>query len=154
MKQYLTDTFKFNDRSNRIILKRIKEMKNPEESINLFSHLIHSQNKWMARITKDPNEPNLEWFGKSFDTNELENEWSKSVQEWLSFIEKSSEDELNGELKYTASDGSRLGAKIKDIALQLNYHSIHHRAQICMMLRMQNIEPPFIEYIGSVVKRY
>jgi len=154
MKQYLIDTFKFNDRSNRTILEKIKGMPNPEESINLFSHLIHSQNKWMARITGDAGEPNLEWFGKTFDTNELENQWNKSVQAWLNFIEKSGEDGLNSELKYTASDGTRLGAKIKDIALQINYHSIHHRAQICMMLRMQNIEPPFIEYIGSVVKRY
>jgi uncharacterized damage-inducible protein DinB len=108
----------------------------------------------MARITGDAGEPYLEWFGKSFDTNELEGQWNKSVHAWLSFIEKSNEDELNSELKYTASDGTRLGAKIKDIALQLNYHSIHHRAQICMILRKQKIEPPFIEYIGGVVTRY
>lgn len=154
MKQYLLDTFKFNDRANKSILEKIKIMPEPEKSIGLFSHLIHSQNKWMARIKNEPDERSLEWFGKAFDIDEIETEWNKSLNMWTNFIEKSSEDEIQNELKYQSSEGSKLGAGIIDIALQLNYHSIHHRAQICMLLRMQNIEPPFIEYIGSVVKRY
>jgi uncharacterized damage-inducible protein DinB len=154
MKEYLIDTFKFNDRSNKTVLGKIKEMAEPEEAIKLFSHLIDSQNKWMARINNDPEETKMEWFGKSLNVNELENEWNKSIEIWLNFMEKMNEDDLMKVLRYKASDGTRLGAKIKDIALQLNYHSIHHRAQICMLLRNQKIEPPFIEYIGSVVTRY
>jgi uncharacterized damage-inducible protein DinB len=36
-----------------------------------------------------------------------------------------------------------------DIALQLNYHAIHHRAQIQVLIRQQGLEPDFIDYIGT-----
>jgi len=42
---------------------------------------------------------------------------------------------------------------LKDIALQLNYHSIHHRAQIQTIIRQQGMEPDFVDYIGTKYKR-
>jgi uncharacterized damage-inducible protein DinB len=154
MKQYLVDTFKFNDWANKTMLDKIKTMPKPEEAVRLFSHLINSQNKWMARINKSPDETQISWFELVYDMSKLEFIWAESLSTWLEFLDKASDEELADELHYTASDGTKLGAMIKDIALQLNYHSIHHRAQICTLLRKQNIEPPFIEYIGTVVKRY
>ena len=154
MKQYLIDTFKFNDRANITIIAKIFEMPSPDKAINLFSHLIYSQNKWMARVLNDPNEQNLEWFGKPISVNELATNWDKSISNWINYLEKLNEDKLTTEIRYVSSEGRKLGVLLKDIALQLNYHSIHHRAQICMMLREQNIDVPFIEYIGGVVKRY
>ena len=154
MKQHLIDTFKFNDWANKTMLKNIKVMPDPEECIKLFSHLIQSQNKWMARITGDSGEYKLEWFGKSFDIDELENRWTESLDIWLKYLDNTSEAELNTEFFYQVPAGNKLGAILKDIALQLNYHSIHHRAQMSMLLRKQGIESPFIEYIGRVVKRY
>ena len=44
-------------------------------------------------------------------------------------------------------------ARLIDIALQLNYHSIHHRAQMQMLIRQQGIEPDFIDYIGTKYKK-
>ncbi len=154
MKQYLIDTFMFNDWANKAILEKIKDLPEAEESVKLFSHLIHSQNKWMARMTKDSSEAELEWFDKPFGIDELENKWNDSLGRWLKYLDNLPEAELNTEVLYQVPAGNKLGAMQKDIALQLNYHSIHHRAQICLLLRKQNIEPPFIEYIGRTVKRY
>jgi len=154
MKQYLIDTFKFNDWANKTILKKVLSMPQANESVRLFSHLINSQNKWMARIIQTPEEAGMDWFEPVYDINELKIEWNKSINEWLSYLEKLSGENLEKEIRYTASNGAKLGAKLQDIALQLNYHSIHHRAQICTQLRKQDIEPPFIEYIGKVVKKY
>jgi len=44
-------------------------------------------------------------------------------------------------------------AAIKDIALQLNYHSIHHRAQIQTIIRSQGLEPEFVDYIATKYRR-
>ncbi|MBP9221492.1 MAG: hypothetical protein KBF42_08910 [Chitinophagales bacterium] len=33
--------------------------------------------------------------------------------------------------------------------LQLNYHSIHHRAQMQMLIRQQGLVPDFVDYIGT-----
>jgi len=49
--------------------------------------------------------------------------------------------------------GTMFAATIKDIALQLNYHSIHHRAQMQTIIRSQGLEPEFVDYIGTKYRR-
>ena len=39
--------------------------------------------------------------------------------------------------------------KLLGISLHLNYHSIHHRAQMQVLIRQQGLEPDFIDYIGT-----
>jgi uncharacterized damage-inducible protein DinB len=153
MREYLISTFKFNDWANRQVLEKIKEMPDKEEAVRLFSHLITSQNKWMARINNDPNQSKMQWFETPYDLAELEAKWTQSINTWMKFLESSREDELNKEVRYTAVNGIDYGSTIKDMALQLNYHSIHHRAQICLLMRKQDVAPPFIEYIGRVTKQ-
>ncbi len=154
MKQYLIDTFKFNDYANRTVLQVINKMPDPEKTVYLFSHLINSQNKWMARILYKPDQTEYQWFSPVYKLEELEAKWEESVNVWLNFLEVKSEVELEQEIIYELDGTGKVGVKIKDIALQLNYHSIHHRAQIAALLRQQNIPPPFVEYIGRVIKRY
>jgi hypothetical protein len=53
MKQYLIDTFKFNDTANRKVLEKIKLLPEKTEAIKLFSHLITCQLRWMAGIMQE-----------------------------------------------------------------------------------------------------
>ena len=153
MKQYLIDTFKFNDYANKKILGKIKELPEKEESIKFFSHLINSQNKWLDRIIQYPEESKLDWWEPVYDLNNIENEWNKSLQDWIDFLERKKEDEIFVQTKFIGYDGGEWIAEIKDIALQLNYHSFHHRAQIQTLIRQQGIEPDFIDYIGVKYKK-
>ena len=154
MKQYLIDTFKFNDAMNKLVVAKMKEMQDTKDAVKLFSHLITSQNKWLARIMEDPNAPEMAWFGTAYELKDLELNWNKSISAWLNLLENLSEDGIHREVHFIGDNGGHFGAQIKDIAIQLNNHSVHHRAQICTMLRNQNIEPPFVEYIGTVRKKY
>ncbi len=52
MKQYLIDTFKYNDNTNLKLLERIYQLPDPNEAVKLFSDLINSQYKWMAQIVQ------------------------------------------------------------------------------------------------------
>ncbi len=149
MKEYLIDTFKFNDYANKKILVRIKELNEKEMCIKYFSHLINSQNKWMARIVKYPGNPQLDWWTPVYNLEELENEWDRSLQQWLKYLENLTEKEILEDKKFIGYDGGTWIAQLKDIALQLNYHSIHHRAQIQTIIRQQGFEPDFIDYIGT-----
>ena len=153
MKQYLIDTFNFNDFANKNILKKIKELPEKEGSIKFFSHLINSQNKWLNRIVKYPNESKLDWWDPLYTLDSIETEWNKSLRAWIDFLEKYNDDELFSETKFIGFDGGIWASEIKDIALQLNYHSIHHRAQIQTLIRQQGIEPDFIDYIGTKYKK-
>ena len=153
MKQYLLDTWAFNDRANKQILDRIKALPDQTESIRFLSHLINSQKKWLARINQFPKDPGLDWWEPAYPLEDLEREWDASLAAWRDFLASKSEGELFAEVKWVGFDGKQWTAPLKDIALQLNYHSIHHRAQIQTLIRAQGQTPDFIDYIGTIYRR-
>ncbi len=153
MKQYLLDTFSFNDRANRMILRKIQTVPERTSAVRYFSHIINSQYKWMARIVRDPGVHSMDWWEPVYPEGELEVKWGDSLRIWLEYLGERSEEQMFEEKKYVGPDGGEWAALLKDIALQLNYHSIHHRAQIQSVIRAQGIEPDFIDYIGTVCRK-
>ena len=150
---YLTETFSYNDQTNKKLLGKIRLLSDDREATKLFSHLINCQYKWMARVIQDPNANKMSWWEPVYDFDRLEDEWTKSLIPWLNYIARKTEEELSTEVTFTGSDNTRWAATPKDIALQLNYHSIHHRAQIQSILRRQGVEPDFVDYIGTKYRK-
>jgi uncharacterized damage-inducible protein DinB len=95
----------------------------------------------------------MDWWEPEYSFEELGSKWHKSLKDWLDFIKSFGENELYEEKKFIGFDGAHWSAPLKDIALQLNYHSIHHRAQIQSIIRKQGLEPDFVDYIGTKYKR-
>ncbi len=153
MKKYLTDTFLFNDKANKQMLVKLKTMPQHDELIKLFSHLINCQYKWMMRLTEDELAKNMSWWEPIYNLNEMEEKWTDSLRPWLQFIKLKTEDELRSEVHFTGSDGYIYAATPMDIVLQLNYHSIHHRAQMQMIIRQNGYIPEFIDYIGMKYRK-
>ena len=153
MKQYLIDTFKYNDATNKKLLDKIKLLPNKEEAVKYFSHLINCQYKWMARILQDPKALEMDWWDPVYAVDDLEKEWDKSLAPWINYIDERSDEELATEVTFVGFDGSLWAASPLDIALQLNYHSIHHRAQIQTLIRQQGIEPDFVDYLGTKYRK-
>lgn len=153
MKDYLLETFKYNDYTNKKLLHKIKLLPDKDESIKLFSHLINCQYKWMARILLDPNAKKMSWWEPIYNFEKLEEEWTKSLNLWNSYITAKTDKELSTETTFIGFDDAIWAATPKDIALQLNYHSIHHRAQIQTLIRQQGIVPDFVDYIGTKYRK-
>ena len=153
MRQYLLDTFGYNDYANKLVLAKTRLLPDPAEAVKLFSHVINSQRKWLARVLQDPQAPQMDWWTPAHPLAELEERWNRSLKQWLDFVGGKTEDELFGIVQFTGYDGGRWEAALKDIALQLNYHSIHHRAQIQTIIRRQGLEPDFVDYIGTKYKK-
>ena len=153
MKEYLIETFLFNDAMNKKMLKKIVQLPDKTGCIKYFSHLINSQIRWLSRIQQYPDNPPLDWWLPVYSFDELEIRWDKSLQEWINFLQPKSEQELFNNVNFIGYDGMHFAAPLKDIALQLNYHSIHHRAQMQMIIREQGFEPDFIDYIGTKYKK-
>ena len=153
MKEYLIETFQFNDSMNKNMLKKMSELPEKEGCIKYFSHLINSQIKLLARILQDSNAPQMSWWEPVYSFEQLEEKWNESLQTWLLFLRDKTEKEILEEVEFTGYDGTKWKARLVDIALQLNYHSIHHRAQMQLLIRQQGIEPDFIDYIGTKYKK-
>jgi uncharacterized damage-inducible protein DinB len=149
MKDYLAEAFLFNDTANRKMLKKMEELSDKSGCIRYFSHLINSQVRWLARIREYPANPPLDWWLPLYPFEELGIRWDQSLQDWLQFLESKTEEQRFEEVDFIGFDGGHFAAQLKDIVLQLNYHSIHHRAQMQMIIRGQGVEPDFIDYIGT-----
>lgn len=109
--------------------------------------------KWLARINQDPNSPQMSWWDPVYQLEELDERWKQSVGLWISFFEGKSDEEINKYVRFIGFDGGQWEAKLSDIALQLNYHSIHHRAQMQTIIRQQGLEPEFLDYIGTIYRK-
>ena len=153
MKEYLLETFRFNDETNKRMLRKVKNLPDKQDFTRYFSHLVNSQNKWLARVMDDAKSVHMSWWEPVYDFDELDNKWNESVQAWMRLLEGKREDELYKEVEFTGYDGGRWVARLIDIALQLNYHSIHHRAQMQVLIRQQGMEPDFIDYIGTKYRK-
>ena len=152
-KRYLLETFQYNDHANKLALAKIEEIPDKGECIRLFSHMINSMNKWLGRIRQSPGYTNLDWWQPTYELDDLESKWEECLNCWLEFLDTLSEDELLDEVEFIGFDGHDFAATVKDIALQLNYHSIQHRSQIQYLIRQQGIAPDFIDYIGTKYRR-
>src|SRR4029078_1543244 len=153
MKEYLIETSLFNDSMNKNMLRKINELADNTGCVRHFSHLINSQTKWMARISQDPKAGEMSWWEPVYPFEKLEERWNESVQAWINYLQSKTDEEIFKEIEFTGYDGARWKARLIYIALQLNYHSIHHRAQMQMLIREQGVEPDFIDYIGTKYKK-
>jgi len=148
MKQYLIDFFQYNKDANLKLLGAVRQLPEPEACIRLFSHFITTQRKWMNRVTKTEDDAMHAWFGEIFPPDSLEELWIASVQEWIDVIAQASEAQLETCIVFNRPSDSRpMGVTLQDIALQLNYHCIHHRAQVNTIIRQQGFTPPPTDYI-------
>jgi uncharacterized damage-inducible protein DinB len=153
MKEYLIQTFKYNDRANRKLLDVILSLPDKQESVKLFSHLITAQDKWFNRIDRKQDDSTMAWFGPVFPGHELLPRWEKSVNDWINLLEQETEAALENNVTFKRpSDGKTMGVSLKDLALQLNYHSIHHRAQINSLISRQGLKVPVTDYIFTALK--
>ena len=153
MRDYLIETFQYNDYANKLLLKKINELPDKTECIKFFSHLINCQYKWLDRISIYPEISKLDWWEPVYDFDQLENEWAKSLNNWIEFLKTKTEDELNAFVIWIGVGNEPYTAQLKDIPLQLNYHSIHHRAQMQSSIRQQGLVPDFLDYIGTKYKK-
>ncbi|MFT3910194.1 MAG: DinB family protein [Ferruginibacter sp.] len=153
MNTYLINTFNYNRTANKKLLEKIKQLPDKQECIKLFSHLINCQYKWMARIQQEEGAAAMSWWDPLYPLDELEAAWDKSVDVWIKYINATTEKEMSTEVSFIGFDGGLYAATPMDIALQLNYHSIHHRAQMQTMIRQQGLEPDFLDYIGTKYRK-
>lgn len=153
MKQHLLNLFNYNDWANRQLLNSIKQLQHKEEAARLFSHLITSQNKWMNRFTKEADDNTIAWFGDVFPVDQLEDKWKESLRKWITLIESNDSKFLETDIKFYAKiKDKNLKVALRDLMLQLNYHSMHHRAQINTIIRQQGMTPPPTDYILTVFR--
>ncbi len=153
MRDHLVDMFNFNTDANRRMVAAVRDISDNHEMIKHLSHLANCQYKWMERIIVTPEAAALDWWDPVYPPDDLIFRFKDSAQRWVDYLNKLNDDQLEHVIQYNLGASSIAEAKIKDIALQLIFHSFHHRAQIQMMIREKGGRPGFIDYIGSRITK-
>jgi uncharacterized damage-inducible protein DinB len=153
VKDYLLNTFRYNDWANQQLLEAIGTLPDKQETIKLFSHLITAQDKWFNRLVKEKDDNTFSWSAPVFPEQDLKAQWKQSVEKWIRILESHTGPELEKDIIFTrSSDRKSMSVSIKDVMLQLNYHSIHHRAQLNSLISKQGVKVPATDYIFTALK--
>jgi uncharacterized damage-inducible protein DinB len=153
MKELLHHLFSYNDSANTALLTAILQLPDRAEAIAMFTHMIYAQDRWFGRMDATRQEEAFNWAGTPVSEDELLNEWKRSVGQWLGILANSTDERLEEEVLFTrAADGQRLAVKIRDMALHLNFHSVHHRAQINKIISAQGMTVPATDYILGALR--
>lgn len=149
MKSHLIDMFLFNREANSKMVSSFVDISGNGEILKHLSHLANCQYKWLGRIRTFPEAESVSWWEPVYEADELLQHFSQSTQFWLDYLNGLNEEDLENRINFARGASGSAEVSIKDIALQLIFHSFHHRAQIQMMIREKGIPPEGIDYIRS-----
>ncbi len=152
MKQHLLRLLTYNKQANQKLIIAIQQLPEKDASLALVSHLITSQDKWLNRVTEERPDGDNQWYGKVFGIDDIADAWEHSISAWIRLIETYDEVRLDTDILFTRPvDGKLMKVKLADVALQVSYHSMHHRAQINKLISGQGFTPPPTDFVLTAI---
>lgn len=143
MKIFLNQLLDYNFYCNKELINTFKNLeKVPDKSIALFNHLLNAHNIWNCRILGK--EPDYEvWQEHPIkDWEDIHYENQRNTFEIIT-----NADDFEDRIDYENSEGRLFTNTLQDILFHIINHSTHHRAQIAMDMRMNDLEPKALDYI-------
>ena len=143
MKVFFNELFDYNFYCNKKLIELCSVTENvPEKSVQLFSHLLNAHHIWNARILGEHSKYDV-WQNHTLeDWGDIHYENQRS-----SFDITSNAEDFELRIDYENSKGRLFTNTLQDMLFHIINHSTHHRAQIMMDLRQNNIEPLQLDYI-------
>jgi uncharacterized damage-inducible protein DinB len=144
MNALYTRLFTYNDWANKLVLDTLEKMEPPPQALERMSHLITTQQVWMARITGSRGPVDL---FPEYPISELRDMNANSTESWLTFTSRLPKDRHLEMISYRTSDGSPKESMLIDILAHVINHSTHHRGQVVASIRAAGLAPPATDFI-------
>lgn len=115
----------------------------PEKTIKLFSHILNVHHLWNAKILDKKSEY------EAFQNHEIK-DWGDIHYEnqRSSFEITTNADDFEKRIDYENEEGRLFITTLQDIMFHIINHSTHHRGQIAMNFRDNNLKPLSLDYIN------
>lgn len=123
----------------------------PERAVELFSHLLRTQDVWFGRV-QDTHHTDLDFWVEE-DLSACADRLAASTQRWKTVLDERGPDGLDQPIAYTNSKGTAFETPLRDLLSHVVNHGTHHRAQIALLLREADVAPPATDYIFYVRER-
>ncbi len=145
MKQTLISLNDYHFECNQNLVYAILPFDNLDPIVHeLFSHIINAHGIWMDRILERENRYDvweLHEIGKYMQLVQ------ENYQDTDDYIKNAKEEDLSRMYQYQNSRGTKFENSIGDTLLHVFNHTTHHRGQIIMRLRKDDIQVPVTDYI-------
>ena len=114
--------------------------------VSFYAHILTAHHLWNQRILSRPSE-----FGvwELIDSSEWKEINKNNYETSLSILTGYAKDDV---ITYINTSGKSFSNTIEDIMFHVINHSTHHRAQISLLLRGNDIEPLKSDYILQLRK--
>ncbi|MGB0176860.1 MAG: DinB family protein [Owenweeksia sp.] len=141
MKEFL-ELLEYNFWANDQFILRLKEQDDLPESISKqVSHLLSAHRIWLYRVNGRGTLPSV-WG--DVEINSWEGINIELYNETTDLVKSNSLDQV---ISYSNSRGEPYENPLREILQHLLNHSTHHRAQIALLMRQNQILPPVSDYI-------
>jgi len=143
VKIFFNQLFDYNFHCNKKLIELCSSREDiTEKSIKLFSHLLNAHHIWNSRILGKISELEVWQIHAVTDWGDIHYENQRS-----SFDITSHADDFDSRIDYENSEGRLFTNTLQDILFHIINHSTHHRGQVLMDLRQNNIEPLPLDYV-------
>lgn len=99
----------------------------------LIPHNLIARRTWLLRIRATPHENPKDWF-PALDATQTRMMAAEVDAQWREFLSSLRESDLQNELRYTASDGTKYVSLVGDVLVHVCNHSTYHRGQIARIV--------------------
>jgi len=143
MKYQLIRLFEYNLWANQKFGEILKgsAFKNPK-ILTFISHILNAQLIWIDRINRKASGTKV-WT--EYPIESAVDQLLESSQAWLEMLEN--ESDFDRMISYQNSLGASHSSVVFDIISHVANHGTHHRGQIALLLREENIAPPASDFI-------
>lgn len=99
----------------------------------LVPHILLARRIWLMRIRATQHPMPTDWFPAT--ETSAARELAKAVDhDWTQFLAGVTEQELDREVTYTASDGTKYASTVREILSHVFNHGTYHRGQIARIV--------------------
>lgn len=144
LENHLNDQFTYNHYANGQFIEQLEASPEsvPKRVHELFGHILNAHGIWLARIAGKQDQAPLPWDDVAPDKySELNEVMLLATQKLLH------EGNMDRAIIYRSTSGTEYSNTVKEILSHVILHSMHHRAQVALLLRQQAIDPPASDYI-------
>ncbi len=145
MKVFFNQLFDYNFYCNKKLIEGCSEFDSvPEKSIELFSHVLNAHHYWNSKILGNESRYQVFQIHQIKEWAEIHYENQRTCFEIIT-----NTDDFEKRIDYENDEGRLFISNLQDILFHIINHSAHHRGQISMNFRANEIEPipfDFIDY--------
>jgi uncharacterized damage-inducible protein DinB len=149
MKDYLLKLCIYNAWANDTLIENLRNQDVTEEPVmKLLSHVVLSENFWMARLRNEDTSTRNFW--KLLNLTECHRMVHENSKAYSDYIKDKSDNYFERSVTYKNIQGVEYTNTIEDVLTHVFFHSGYHRAQVNKEVRRMDKEPAYIDYIHYI----